>query len=435
MDRESRRGDLVALGWWAPGTGLSRVLREVARGLAADWRVSIAGIGGLGVREIEGEDADSAGDESVGEPAFRVHRTFDPADRTAAYLARDLCTQCEPRVVLVHHDLWTFGRYAKLLRPAAHEAVLVAYVPLDGEIADPEEARGLLEYDLVVAYTAWAEAELRGAWRALGESGPTLAVIGHGVDRAAFRPAPELVESGYAPEGRARAKREVFARWPLADESFVVLNASRPTPRKRLDLTLAGFAQFARDKPETVRLCLHLPIHEPEHLVLLRGLAELHGIGSRLVINPLGEHEVVDDEELNLLYNACDLGLNTSMGEGWGLVSFEHAAAGAPQVVPGHSACAELWEDCAQIVAPARRYVPRFSPLRLAELDASDVAASLDAVYRDPSLQHRLATAGLGRVSRPELGWDELGARWRRSIADAVEARRHLEPVSAGGAE
>ena len=36
-----------------------------------------------------------------------------------------------------------------------------------------------------------------------------------------------------------------------------MLNASRPDKRKRVDLTVAGFAEFAADKPPNVRLCLH----------------------------------------------------------------------------------------------------------------------------------------------------------------------------------
>lgn len=32
------------------------------------------------------------------------------------------------------------------------------------------------------------------------------------------------------------------------------------------------------------------------------------------------------------------------MGEGWGMVSFEHVATGAVQIVPDRSACGKLWK-------------------------------------------------------------------------------------------
>jgi glycosyltransferase involved in cell wall biosynthesis len=40
------------------------------------------------------------------------------------------------------------------------------------------------------------------------------------------------------------------------------------------------------------------------------------------------------DQDINILYNASDLGINTAMGEGWGLCNFEAAAVGVPQIVP-----------------------------------------------------------------------------------------------------
>jgi glycosyltransferase involved in cell wall biosynthesis len=41
----------------------------------------------------------------------------------------------------------------------------------------------------------------------------------------------------------------------------------------------------------------------------------------------------VGDEGINQLYNAADIGINTSDGEGFGLCQLEHMLTGAPQVV------------------------------------------------------------------------------------------------------
>ena len=75
-------------------------------------------------------------------------------------------------------------------------------------------------------------------------------------------------------------------------------------------------------------------------------LAKRHGIEDRLILTAhMPFLPVVSNRVLNCIYNACDVGINTSIGEGWGLVSFEHAATGAGQIVPRHSACEELWRD------------------------------------------------------------------------------------------
>ena len=139
-----------------------------------------------------------------------------------------------------------------------------------------------------------------------------------------------------------------------------MLNASRSDKRKRVDLTIEGFASFAADKPANVRLCLHHAIMGEPEKDQIGSLVGSSDSKERVHFNPLAGG-IVDDPELNLLYNACDVGITTSMGEGWGLVSFEHGAAGAAQIVPDHSACAEIWSGRAEMIPPARRYTPEFS--------------------------------------------------------------------------
>ena len=112
----------------------------------------------------------------------------------------------------------------------------------------------------------------------------------------------------------------------------------------------------------------------------IRSLVERFGLEERLSSQPARGAASVDDRDLNLLYNACDVGITTSMGEGWGLVSFEHGAAGAAQIVPDHSACAEIWRGRAEMIAPARRYTPEFSVLEMGEVSAEGVAQALDTL-------------------------------------------------------
>src|SRR5262249_30516630 len=133
-------------------------------------------------------------------------------------------------------------------------------------------------------------------------------VIPHGVDPRAFFPLPELAHAGFDPRGRAEAKRKVFGVFPDLEDSFIVLNASRPDQRKRLDLTIAGFARFSADKPANVRLCLHYAIRGNPEEERIAGLARQHGIAHRVFLSPLGS-SAVSDSHLNLLYNACDVGI------------------------------------------------------------------------------------------------------------------------------
>ena len=231
---------------------------------------------------------------------------------------------------------------------------------------------------------------------------------------------PELQQALLASAGRAEAKRKVFGDGPDAGESFVVLNASRLDKRKRVDLTVQGFARFAADKPANVRLCLHHAMMDDAAERRLGSLIRQCGIGERCPLNPLGRR-IVGDAELNLLYNACDVGINTSMGEGWGLVSCEHGAAGAAQIVPDHTACAELWRGRAELVPPARSYVPEFSPLEMGEVSAEGVARALEVLYRDPARRGELAHAAVAAAQDPAHSWDVITRQFDDLIVTLAE--------------
>ncbi|MCK4822759.1 glycosyltransferase, partial [bacterium] len=124
--------------------------------------------------------------------------------------------------------------------------------------------------------------------------------------------------------------------------SFIILNANRNQPRKRIDITMRAFRDFARDKPQNVKLYLHMGTRDMGWDIVR--LATRYGIDDRLALSSMAPNLAsVPDERLNEIYNACDIGLNTSLGEGWGLTSWEHAATGKPQIVPDSSALPEVW--------------------------------------------------------------------------------------------
>jgi D-inositol-3-phosphate glycosyltransferase len=230
---------------------------------------------------------------------------------------------------------------------------------------------------------------------------------------------PDAAGRSFASSARAGPKRKVFAGLADPETSFIVLNASRPDQRKRVDLTIEGFARFAAGKPADVRLCLHHAIMGEAEENRIRSLVERFGLEERIHLNPLAGG-VIDDDALNLLYNACDVGINTSMGEGWGLVSFEHGAAGAAQIVPDHSACAEIWSGRAEMIAPARRYKPTFSTLEMGEVSAEAAAAALGRLYDDPQRRQRLAQAAYQAALNPDTTWDSIAARFDALFAGMV---------------
>src|SRR2546423_7997959 len=96
------------------------------------------------------------------------------------------------------------------------------------------------------------------------------------------------------------------------------------------------------------------------------------------------------------------------MGEGWGPGSCEHGTAGAAQVVPDHTGCAELWRGRGELIPPARSYVPEFSPLEMGEVSPEGVAQALEALYRDPARRQELARAAVAAAHDPAYSWDVI---------------------------
>ena len=140
-------------------------------------------------------------------------------------------------------------------RSARHRTRLVIYSPIEAGPVEPEQL-GHLAGSSYVVYTDVARREIEAAVAraaAYGVAVPSVAavhVIPHGVDTTTFHPFA-------GPEGERRSRARAELGLPDGDDSFIVLNANRNLLKKRLDLTLAGFAEFARGKPPGVRLLLH----------------------------------------------------------------------------------------------------------------------------------------------------------------------------------
>ncbi len=315
---------------------------------------------------------------------WTLHPTnLEGGDVFAAFQAARVVEELDARLVLLVNDLWMLHAYMRTLPGVRDRARVVAYVPLDGRIVDSRFLPPLAGIDRLVTFTRFAQAELEGFF------GAPVDVIPHGVDTETFRP--------LAGGGR---------------DGFVVLNANRPLERKRIDLTIEGFALFARGKPADVRLRLHHALDGDDHAALVERL----GIADRVDVTA----SALSDAELNVLYNSCHVGVNTALGEGWGLVSFEHAATGAAQVVPDSSACAELWAGAAEVVPAEDTGVPGFSPLAMRTVSAEGVAEALERLYSDPEHLRAMSAAACENATQPRYRWDAIGEQWRELLEEVA---------------
>lgn len=149
-------------------------------------------------------------------------------------------------------------------------------------------------------------------------------VMEHGVDKEVFK---------------AVNTKEIRAKLKVPDDAIIYLNANRNSTRKRLDLSISAFLQLCKRRPELPLYFVFLTATE------LGGFYDFQSI----IYHECNKHDcfqfsnrvlvvdtskiVMTDEGVNEFYSLADIGVNTSLGEGYGLTALEHASLGKPQVL------------------------------------------------------------------------------------------------------
>jgi len=161
----------------------------------------------------------------------------------------------------------------------------------------------------------------------------------------------------------------------LPQNAIAFLNMNRNSQRKRLDVTVSGFVRLlAKDpsKPYYLVIATNLSPQSGAYYDVPRiftrelALANLPQTAyTRLVLIDTAPPNVIADEGVNQLYNAIDIGINTSDGEGFGLCQLEHMYTGAPQIVVDIGSYRSFMdESVATFVAPNHTdYFPGSMPL------------------------------------------------------------------------
>jgi glycosyltransferase involved in cell wall biosynthesis len=346
-----------------------------------------------------------------------------------------LIAQLQPAIIFLLYDIPFQLPYMEWIRAAGSGSAsplpkVVMYSPVEAGPIAPELIRKLNGVSRYVLYTDYGKREIEQTLATIRLTEPDfpfpkLDVIAHGVDKDRFYPidqnAQATAEVSPIPERRLMARRALGFDDSEHLESFIVLNANKNMPRKRIDLTMQGFAIFARDKPPNVKLYLHMATEDTGWNVVI--LAKRYGIYDRLMMTQAdNKRPQFSDEQLNLLYNACDVGITTTTGEGWGLVAFEHAATKAAQVMPRHTSLTELWQGAAEFVEPVMTLT---WPGNLTEghlVTAKGVAEALERLYRDVPYREALAEAAYRNATGPDRDWKKIAAQWKQLFVQLLPA-------------
>lgn len=241
----------------------------------------------------------------------------------------------KPDIIFILNDAWMIDMYLAKIKNEVQGIHIptVVYFPVDAEEHNQSFYQNFDAVDAVCVYTEFGKNTLLDV-KSSNINAKSIKVVPHGISKDLFFPIDTSV-----------AKEIVYPKDRTEEflNSFIILNANRNQPRKRIDITLWAFSEFQKNKPD-VKLYLHMGALDLG--VDIIGKARVYGFENKLVLSTTQMHiPNIPDRQLNLIYNATEVGLNTSVGEGWGLTNWEHGSTGKLQIVPRHSSLEEIWAD------------------------------------------------------------------------------------------
>lgn len=321
---------------------------------------------------------------------------------------REIVEREQPDIVCTLNDPWITGDQYRRIEDLHKQGKFkfVGYLTMDsynwlGGI-DPH----INVWDAVIAFTEFGAYEFLKA----GINRP-ITVIPHGLDTGVFYP---------------KDKKEARKELRLSEDIFICFNGQRNQPRKRIDITIAAFAQFAVGRPDA-QLYLHMGLKDQgwDAMGLFAREMRKNGLdpNNRIIMTTnTPQPPNVPVEMLNTIYSVADLGINTCSGGGWELVNFEHAACRVAQVVPGHTSTKEIFEGYGELIRCDHvdvdpnygREMPCPSVEHLVEILAS--------LYEDREKLDQVAQSCYDRVTEDQFKWDNISDQFDGVFQEVLQA-------------
>lgn len=288
------------------------------------------------------------------------------------------------------------------------EFITICLGAIDSAIINAPSVRCLWQVDYPVVYSQYAYDQAVKFIPALKKK---LEVIQLGCEPDVFYPLSK---------GEKHQVRDFTFRI-TDDETFFVACFNRNQLRKDLARSMYAFHLFHEKHPNSI-LYMHARQEDlggslPQQAILL-GIPVL-GDDPEIIFTPPGYNEVVGmpRETLNKFYNAADVCISTSMGEGWGLTTTEAMAAGTPFIGPRNSSFMEILGDGEErgYLVPSGGPDLWMMPYGVMNqpkdiVSVTDMVATLEYVhyYRDEAMQK----AARARAWTEEHTWSHMNEHW-----------------------
>ncbi|MPL68143.1 hypothetical protein SDC9_13856 [bioreactor metagenome] len=293
----------------------------------------------------------------------------------------------------------------------------IFYYPVDGQVRDSWINNSALLADYPVCYTNFGRRE---TLRVNPAASPR--VIYHGVNIKDFFPIEDI---------------SVFRRSYFKEnaDKFIITNVNRNQLRKDIPRTITAFAKFKQYRPDSL-LYLHMqPIDLGGNILEMASHWGLKKDIDFMVPDNFDVFRGYSIAKVNQIYNASDVVITTTLGEGWGLTTTEAMATKTPVIIPDNTALSEIGADGrARLVRSSKELIcygasdgNNYRPLT----DVDDLVAALVDCYDNRDKYAAMAEKAFNWVVN--LSWDNIGCYWREIFACAAKAAetRRTQKISA----
>ena len=256
-------------------------------------------------------------------------------------------------------------------KPKPFKSIL--YYPTDSTIKE-KWAKNIELCDYMVSYSQFGkEITLKSL-----PNRTDLSVIPHGVNTKEFFP--------LKPEEITAFRKQFFKN--KADH-FIVTNVNRNQQRKDIPRTIEAFKIFKSLVPNAV-LYLHMAMKDQgwDLMEVCDGMG-LDTKNEIIFPQNFGPNQGYPREVVNALYNASDVVVSTTLGEGFGLAWIEAMAARVPTIMPNNTAMTEF-------ITPDRGYlvgsgntnslwtvIPHDNEVRRPLTDVDELVGALVHIYNN----------------------------------------------------
>lgn len=351
---------------------------------------------------------------------YRANRN-DPRDvyGTARYV--EMLGEVMPDVVVMIQDPFAL---MKLIFRNKHDTDLIlarfrpiiAYMPIDG-INQPETWQKLptvfrdqLEPMEGGTGPSFHPVAMSRFGQKILKSAP---MIYHGVDDKIYRPAAPDAPLTTSTGLKVTSKREAKQAVGVDPDGFMVLRVDRNSDRKNYADTWRALVPLMKKYPD-----MHAWFHckgQGDGMELPELFSRDEETASRFTFP--GKHNTVQgwqEQDLAILYNAADVFVSTSWGEGFGLTLAEAAATAIPIVAQNCSSITEVVGPGGLLIEP-ERLIAVFAGHDQWLPNVPEFTKAIETLYLDRDLRRDLGEAGRNHVLT-SFSWDTAAAEFSSLI-------------------